>query len=353
MLPVRIAERGGHGRARRRDRSAAGLFGDGPRARDVPDVDEHEQLGHLVEPPQLERLLLLVHVRSMSEAQSRASVGRTPQREEEETWRTLIGFDDPGLGAPSDLVAGRLPSASGEAVGSDADASAGFGLGDTVTIEPNGPSLTVVGLARDVQLNAGPTLFLSYADYVAAVKAVNPDAGTPLPNVLAVAPAAGVGADELVANINARSADLDALTRSDAAGSTPGVSQVRQSFQIIFLLYGLVIPCVTGLFFLIVTFQKSRALTLLRAIGAPARRLIASLLLQAAIIVGAGFLTGLALYAPVSQLRLGGIPLRFETRAVIVWAAVLLVLGIGSSIVAARRVLSIDPIEATTGGGNR
>jgi len=117
------------------------------------------------------------------------------------------------------------------------------------------------------------------------------------------------------------------------------------------LLYGLVIPCVTGLFFLIVTFQKSGSLTLLRAIGAPATRLVASLLIQAVIIVAAGFAIGLALYIPVSQQRVGGLPLRFETQAVVVWGVLLLVLGVGSSLLSARRVLAIDPIEATTGGG--
>ncbi len=78
-----------------------------------------------------------------------------------------------------------------------------------------------------------------------------------------------------------------------------------------------------------------------------------SLLIQAVIIVAGGFLIGVALYTPVSQQRLGGIPLRFETRAVVVWAILLLVLGIGSSLLSARRVLAIDPIEATTGGGSR
>jgi putative ABC transport system permease protein len=50
---------------------------------------------------------------------------------------------------------------------------------------------------------------------------------------------------------------------------------------------------------------------------------------------------------------LGGIPLRFETQAVVTWLIILLVLGIASSLLSARRVLSIDPIEATTGGANR
>jgi putative ABC transport system permease protein len=266
---------------------------------------------------------------------------------------TLLGYSDEDLGAPSELTDGRYPSAAGEAIGSDNDADAGFGLGETVVIEPNGFELTIVGLAADVQLNAGPTLFVAYDDYVGAVQSSNPDATEPLPNVLGVAPAEGTTADQLVSAINAQSDDLDALTKNDAADETPGVAQVRQSFQVIFLLYGLVIPCVTGLFFLIITFQKSRALTLLRAIGAPARRLVSSLLLQAVIIVVAGYAIGIAIYAPLSQRRIGGIQLRFETPAVIAWAVILLVLGIGSSLFAARRVLQIDPIEATTGGANR
>lgn len=266
---------------------------------------------------------------------------------------TVLGYDDRSLGAPSTLIAGDYPDAPGEAVGSDADTAQGFDIGDTITIEPSGFEITIVGLARDVQLSAGPTLFVQADDYTAVLRSVNPDVTSVLPNVLAVSGADGLTDAEVVDRINAQSDELDALTKNDAADETPGVSQVRQSFIIIFFLYGLVVPCVTGLFFLIVTFQKSGALTLLRAIGAPARRLVWSLLFQATLIVSVGYLIGLALYTPVSQQRLGGIPLRFETNAVIAWAALLLVLGIASSLVAARRVLAIDPIEATTGGGNR
>jgi putative ABC transport system permease protein len=266
---------------------------------------------------------------------------------------TVLGYESQDLGAPSALVDGRYPSAPGEAVGSEADASQGFGLGATITIQPGGYELTVVGLAQDVQLNAGPTLFAVYDDYVAAVRSVNPDALDPLPNVIAVSPAPGVSDAELVLSVNRISTDLDALTRDVAADETPGVSQVRQSFQVIFLLYGLVIPCVTGLFFLIITFQKSGALTLLHAIGAPAWRLVNSLLIQAVIIIAAGYLVGLAIYTPISQLRVGGLALRFETNAVIFWAILLMVLGIGSALISAKRVLAIEPIEATTGGANR
>jgi putative ABC transport system permease protein len=262
-----------------------------------------------------------------------------------------LGPDGNGIGAPTTMVDGRRPTADGEAVVSDADVRLGYGIGDVVTLLPGGKQITIVGVAKDVQLNVSPTLFTSYDTYVDAVRSVNPDAGTPLPNVMGVRPAGGVSDAEVVESINATSLDLDALTRADAAAGTPGVAQVQQSFNIIFLLYGLVVPCVTGLFFLIITFQKANALTLLRAIGAPAGRLVAALLIQVVIILGLGLAIGTLLYLPVSQQNLGGIALRFEGRAVIFWSVLLMVLGVGSSLLAARRVLQIDPIHATTGQG--
>ncbi len=268
---------------------------------------------------------------------------------------TIIGYelgpDGNGIGAPTDVTDGRLPVADDEAVVSDADVRLGYDIGDTVTLLPGGKTIEIVGIAANAQLNVAPTLFASYDTYVDAVASVNPDAGTPLPNVLGVIPADGFTPRETVASINDQSLDLDALTREDAAAQTPGVAQVQQSFNIIFLLYGLVVPCVTGLFFLIVTFQKANSLTLLRAIGAPAGRLVSSLLIQVVVIIGAGLVIGTVLYYPLSQGALGGIALDFETGAVIFWSVLLLGLGLLSSLVAARRVLAIDPIEATTGQG--
>ena len=117
------------------------------------------------------------------------------------------------------------------------------------------------------------------------------------------------------------------------------------------MLYGLVIPLVTGLFFLIVTFQKAAALTLLRAIGARSSSRICSLLLQVLLVVGGGILIGIALFAPLTLIGLGAITLRFDLGTVLFWSLALLVLGLASALVAARRVLAIDPLEATTGGG--
>lgn len=155
-------------------------------------------------------------------------------------------------------------------------------------------------MARDVQLSVTPTLFTDFATFEDATRVVNPDAAAVLPNALAVAPADGVGPDEVVAAINGAAPDAEALTRAEAADTSPGVAQVRQSFGVIFLLYALVVPLVTGLFFLIVTLQKARSLTLLRAVGARAGVLGRALLTQVVIVTGLGLACGVALYAPLS-----------------------------------------------------
>jgi putative ABC transport system permease protein len=266
---------------------------------------------------------------------------------------SVIGYDTEGLGSPDRLAEGRLPAGPDEAVASAEDADDGFDVGDVVSIEPGGHELRIVGLTEDAQLNVGPTLFVTYDGYVAAVAARNPDAGTPLPNAFGVEPAPGTSAATLVTAIDARSDDLDALTRDQAADDAPGVSQVRQSFQVIFLLYALVVPFVTGLFFLIITVQKAGALTLLRAVGAPGRRLVAALLVQVVVIVGLGLVVGIVLYTPLTLVSATALGLRFETPAVVGWSVVLLVLSLLSSLLAARRVLAIDPVAATTGAGLR
>ena len=274
----------------------------------------------------------------------------------EDSDAAIIGFERDDLGAPGPLSAGRLPGALDEAVGSAAD----FSIGDRVRVLPpgtpgegtvGGEVIEVVGLAENAQLQVTPTLFTEWKTYVAAVRTATPDAGVILPSVIGLAPVAGVSPGELAARANRASPQADALTRAEAAKQTPGVAEVRSSFQVIFLLFGMVVPLVTGLFFLIVTLQKSASLVLLRAIGAPAGKLVRSLLFQVVVVVGLGLAIGIALYTPLSQARLGSIDLSFDPTAVIVWSVLLLSLGLLSALVAARRVLAIDPIEATTGDG--
>lgn len=261
---------------------------------------------------------------------------------------SLIGSDGP-LGTPRSLAQGRAAEQQNEAIGSSVD----FAVGDTVAVlTREGPwEITIVGVADDVQLSVSPTLFTDFATYEAVVAAINPDATGAPASALGLAPADGVTPGELAERINAEVADADAATRDEAADTAPGVAQVSQSFRVIFALYALVVPLVSGLFFLIVTLQKTRSLVLLRAIGARAGVLVRALFTQVVGITVTGLAIGAALTLPLDGRQLGGLTLRFDAKALAAWSAIFLGLAMAGAAASLRRVRRVDPIEAVVAAG--
>jgi putative ABC transport system permease protein len=262
----------------------------------------------------------------------------------------IFGYELGSPGAPTTLVEGRLPEASGEGVASEKDRADGFDIGDVVQVQPDGVEITVVGLARDLNYSVTPVLFVDFATFEDAKRTRNPDATTILPSVIAVQVDPGASPNEVAQRITAEVDGVEALTRQQAVDGSPGVSSVRSSFAIILGLFYLVVPLVTGLFFLIVTFQKASALTLLRAIGAPARTLVVSLLIQVVAVMVVGSIIAFGLYAVAIQ-GVKNLGVRVEIQPVLVTSLVVLGLALLTSVIAVRRVLRLDPLSATTGAG--
>jgi putative ABC transport system permease protein len=272
----------------------------------------------------------------------------------EEQDAVVFGYTLGGPGEPTTLIEGRLPTGDGEAVASSRNAADGFDIGDSVEVLAQGGgtpvTFTVVGLAEEINYSVAPVLFTSFTGFEQAKLAVNPDATQVLPSVMAVQVADGSSAADVADAITAAVPGTEALTRQQAVDGSPGVSAVRQSFSVILLLFYLVVPLVTGLFFLIVTFQKANALTLLRAIGSPAKPLVTALLLQVLIVVLSGAVIATLLFWLATK---GGnsLGISVEPVPVLITTAVVLVLALLTSLAAVRRVLRIDPIAATTGAG--
>ena len=301
-----------------------------------------------------EQASAVARVAGVADAQPFGEGTFTVLARDEEQDAVIFGYTLGGPGEPTTLVDGRLPEGPTEAVASSRNAPDGFAIGDEVQVlAPFGGEpviFTVVGLAEEINYSVAPTMFTDFAGFEAAKRAVNPDATSVLPTVIAVRVSDGADANQVAADITAAVAGTEAITRQDAVDGSPGVSSVRQSFSLILVLFYLVVPLVTGLFFLIVTFQKAGALTLLRAIGAPARPLVTSLLLQVLVVVVAGSVLATALFWLATQ---GSNSLGITVRPgpVLVTTSIVLVLALLTSLAAIRRVLRIDPIAATTGAG--
>lgn len=264
---------------------------------------------------------------------------------------SVLGYSEADLGGPGDLVEGRLPNAAGEVVANSGNVEDGFAVGATVTVQPSGLELRVVGLADDIGINVVPTVFTPAATYLTVLQTRNPAATLDVPNALGVAPADGTSVAELTSRLNRADESIDALSRSDAADLNPGIEAIKQSFTVILVLFGLVVPLVCGLFFLILTFQKVNSLVLLRALGVPARRLVEALMVQVGLVLSVGLGLAVGGFALLTRGKTGSLRLSFDAANVGFWVALIVGLGFISAAASIRRVLAIDPNRATGGGG--
>jgi putative ABC transport system permease protein len=261
----------------------------------------------------------------------------------------LFGYVLDGPGKPTRLVDGRLPRTDGEGVASDIDADRGLGVGDTVEVV--GPDTTlpirIVGLASESRFSVDPVIFVSYATYDDAVRTRNPDAASVTPSIVAVHPDEGVDSSALAARITMQVDGVEALERSEAVDSLPGVAGVKSSFAIVLALAFVVVTLVVGIFFVILTVQKASALTLLRAIGADRWYLTRALLVQVLIVVVGGVALGALLLWLATLASSDTFPISFDASTVVSRGAAVTVLALTASLAAMRRVLRLDPVEAT------
>lgn len=264
------------------------------------------------------------------------------------------GCGDRTPGAPTTLVEGRYPSSPGEAVASSRNADAGFDIGDTITVIGDGgqTTITVVGLAEEINFSVAPTVFASWDTYVEARNIRNPDIAAQgrevWPSAAAIITADGVDPQALVDQIDAAVPLVEPMTRDQAVNGSPGVSSVRQSLGGVVLITLLIVPIVASFFFVILTVQKRSTFTLLRAIGARRRVLVGTILLQAAVVLLGGYLVALLLIELTDATGIAGdVAVALSPGVVLGILAVLVVLsGIGL-LFSVLRVLRADPLEAT------
>jgi putative ABC transport system permease protein len=264
----------------------------------------------------------------------------------EEVEAVLFGVDDDALFWPASRSDGRLPEADGEVLAS-APGEEGFSVGDRVVIQPGDVEVEVVGIADGAQLNVLPTLYGTFGTYAEAVRGRAPGIPEVPASILAVAVADGEDPAAVAARIEGAVDGVEARDRDAAVDALPATGQITGSFSILEGLLIVVVTIVTGVFFLILTVQKRDALVLLRAVGGRRSDLVVPVLLQVVVVVGGGLAVGAALAAGTLAGLGGLLGATLPARTVATTGALVLGLGLLAALGAVRRILAIDPVEAT------
>jgi putative ABC transport system permease protein len=145
-------------------------------------------------------------------------------------------------------------------------------------------------------------------------------------------------------------AGTEVLTRSEAYVGSPGFSAESATMTLIrgFLL--VISALVVGAFFTVWTIQRTRQIGLLKALGASSAYVVRDALGQLLAVLLVAIAAGAGAAAGVGALVGDDAPFSLTVGAVAGTAAVLVVVGMAGSLVALRRVTSVDPAISLTAG---
>ncbi|MDK8501307.1 ABC transporter permease [Corynebacterium pseudodiphtheriticum] len=224
-------------------------------------------------------------------------------------------------------------------------AEAGVQPGETVEI--GGVEQPVSAVVADEHYSHQPVVWASTRAWQQISRAHDDVVGT----VLAVDPRdrhAGALRDEEWHDAENQTGD-SAATVEDSFSGLAAYRSEQASLQLIQVLLYAISALVTVAFLSVWTIQRSRDLSVLRALGASPGYVWKDALGQAAVVVGIGVVLGAGVGWAAGVWAGGSVPFDLQWTTIVVPAAGIWVLGMCGALVATRRVKKIDPASALEG----
>lgn len=221
---------------------------------------------------------------------------------------------------------------------------AGVSVGDTLLVGPAATPVVVDGWVEDVSYLLQGGLWVDLPTWRAVQNANRPDAFVPA-DVVQVLVVQGSG--DLPAVIDAATGGATStLTREGAVDALPGVREQSSTFNAIIGSTLAVVLAVVGLFFSLLTLERTALYGVLKAIGASTGRLFAGIVVQAVVVAVIAFVAGSALAALADAVLPAAVPLQLTTGRFVFTFVALIVAAVLGSAISLRRVTRIDPASA-------
>ena len=247
---------------------------------------------------------------------------------------------EPGSSLASGLSAssGQTHAGKGEVVLSETLAQdLKVSTGDTVSM--GGTALKTAGVVDNEYYSHVPVAWLSIEDFPAVAHTSQDEQATAL----------ALTTDDAPQNVQ-DDTDTVALSTKDSLAALPAYQSERGSLLMMQgFLYGISALVVIS-FLTVWTIQRTRDIAVLRALGACRGYVVGDSLVQAAVVLTLGVLIGGALGLLGGMLAGSAVPFELSAASVALPMVGVLVLGLLGSLLAVRRVSTVDPMIAL--GGN-
>lgn len=230
-----------------------------------------------------------------------------------------------------------------EVIANDTLKKKGFKIGDTLKIEGSLEELKIVGFVKNETYNHLPAIFTTL-DKWRSIQFAAPgsDKGIEKPVNAIMLQGEEIDSEKL----NQVFKNTETVTKAKAIQGMPGYKEENGTIMMMLAFLLAISAFVLGVFFYVLTLQKSNQFGILKAIGASNRFLgkaiVSQVFLLSFISIAAGILLtyGTALILPDEM------PFSLDLKLVVLYALFLLVISILSSLVSVRKITKIDPLQA-------
>lgn len=217
---------------------------------------------------------------------------------------------------------------------------------DAMVIElgPARTPIEIIGFVSDTNFSGQSSLWASPDTWRDVLAANRPDAQV-APDVFQALVVRGDG--DLPAAIDAETGTTETFTVDDAIGAIPGVEQQTTTFNQIIGVTVAIALVVIGLFFALLTVERTSLYGVLKALGARSSTIFAGLVAQAVVVtLIATAIAGTLVVLLDALIPPGAIPLQITPARILTSVALLLVAAIAGCSFSLRRVLRVDPASA-------
>lgn len=249
----------------------------------------------------------------------------------------VVGYERAPIGVPD-------PPPPGEAWVDTRLRDEGVAEGDTLLVGPAKTPIVVTGFVDDTNYLLQAGVWVDLPTWRAAQNANRPDAFV-ADDVVQVLVVRGTG--DLVAAIDGATAGAtSSLSKDDAVYSLPGVREQESTFNAIIYSTLAVVLAVIGLFFSLLTLERTALYGVLKAVGARSRALFGGVVAQAVAVALIAFAAGSGLALAAGAVLPSGIPLQLTLGRFVFTLVALVVAAVLGSTISLRRVIRIDPASA-------
>ena len=236
--------------------------------------------------------------------------------------------------------------AYGQAWADETIAASGVEKGMIIEVGPARSPIVIIGFVEDTNFNGQSSLWASPDTWRDVLSANRPDArlGSDVFQALIVRG----DSTNLPEAIDATTAGAtDSYTVDGAVAAIPGVTEQQSTFNQIIGVTVAIALVVIGLFFALLTVERTSLYGVLKALGAKSSTIFAGLVAQAVVVTAvAALIAGTLVVILDLVIPAGSIPLLITPARIILSVVLLLVAAVLGCSFSLRRVLRIDPASA-------